>query len=109
MTQEFQGKDVFIAGLWSAAIPNQLPCDEQATMTAFAFDGKCWRRFDQVHSTDTAEGSVCATTQSHTNKSQADLGGIKVTSADHFQRIRLAINATQADVKVAVTVFGHVL
>jgi hypothetical protein len=109
LTQEFQGKDVFMAGLWSAAIPNQLPCDEQATLTAFAFDGKCWRVFDQVHSVAAAQGTACAITESHTNSSQAGVGGVKVTPANQFQRVRLAVNATQADMKVAVTVFGHVL
>jgi hypothetical protein len=107
--QAFKGNDVLIAGQWTAVIPNELPCDEETTLTVFGFDGECWRRFDLVKTTASAEGDVCATMRTHTNSSQdPGLGGTRVP-ANRFQRLRAAVKATQAGMKVGAVVFGRIL
>ncbi len=101
-----QARSLFVSGRWSTTLPVQ-PCDEQATMTVFDFDGSVWRVRDVVGYQGVAEGSIChAQTLSHTDPASAGLGGTTIPSGQGLVTLRVAVAATEGKLEVPVFVAG---
>jgi hypothetical protein len=104
----FAGHDLFVTGRWSLALPTT-PCDEQATMAVYTFDGRAWTTWDVVTYVGQGSGSIChAQAQTHTDVAAAGLGGASIPASRGFQRARVAVAARhQNGDKVAVYVTGQ--
>ena len=101
-----QARSLFVSGHWSTTLPVQ-PCDEQATMTVFAFDGSAWQVRDVVGYRGVAEGSIChAQPLSHTDRASAGLGGTSIPSGQGLVTLRVAVAATEGELEVPVFVAG---
>lgn len=106
----FQGHDLFVSGSWTTTLP-VTPCDEKAVMTVFVTsDGTTWQTWDTVVYAAQLQGSICnAQAQSHTNSGSLNLGGTNVPASGGFQRVRVALNATQQGNRVPVVLDGQAL
>ena len=106
LTQSLQGRDFFVSGGWSITLPQQ-PCNEQATMSVFAFDGNAWQLWDVVGYVGQPQGSLChAQAISHTNPGSVGLGGTNIPASKGFKRIRIAEIALQGGAKIPVSGAG---
>jgi hypothetical protein len=105
----FHNHDFFASGGWSSTLP-ATPCNEAATMDTYVFDGANWRLFDEIVYAAQSQGALCvANAVSHTDPGSQGLGGTSVPGASNFQKVRVAIGATQNGGKVPVLVFGQAL
>jgi hypothetical protein len=105
----FQGHDFSVVGGWSSTLP-ATPCNEQATMDVYTFNGSTWQLYDEVVYAPVSSGGLCiANAVSHTNPGSQGLGGTDVPAASNFQKVRAAVKATQNGNKVPVVVFGQAL
>ena len=101
-----QARSLFVSGRWSTTLPVQ-PCDEQAAMTVFAFDGSIWQVRDVVGYRGVAEGSIChAQPFSHTDPASAGLGGTTIPAGQGLVTLRVAVAATDGKLEVPVFVAG---
>jgi hypothetical protein len=100
-----QGHGIFIAGRWSSTLP-PTPCDEQANMVTYVFDGTEWLLWDTVNYLPEAQGPICSAVA---NPHAHGLDGTSIEAANHFQKARIAVQAIENGAKVPLLVFAQFL
>ncbi len=105
----FTGHSTFsVSGFWSSAVDMQSCGLLQATMNVWVFDGSTWQSWDVASYVGVVSGSYCIPEPQHTDPGSVGFDVTNVPLTKGFQKARIAVNAVETGVTLAVAIAGEV-